>query len=109
MTKQTKLNAVISVAAIPDRYREIIHTHNLTCTFSCAVGKRAGGSLHITSSNVNPEVFHPAERDAILRGDRDVIIVRGAATFLYRLIHKTASTRVYRIASHSVDFTQGKF
>lgn len=109
MTKETKLNAVIGGNQIPDSYREIIHTHNLTCTFSCTVGKRSGGTLQITSSNVDPKVFHDAERNAILRGDRDVVIVRGTATFIYRLIHKTASARVYRIASHSVDFSQGKF
>ncbi len=109
MTKQTKLNAIIAGNQIPNRYREVIHTHDLTCTFSCTVGKRSGGTLHITSSNVDPKAFHDTERNAILRGDRDVVIARGIATFIYRLIHKTTSARVYRIASHSADFTQGKF
>ena len=109
MKIKSDLNALLANNPIPDLYRQIIHAANLTCTLSCRIGKRSGGMLGITSSNVSPSAFTDAEKEAIIRGDRDLPIARDLGTFLYRLINSTPTARVYRVASHSADFAKGKY
>ncbi len=67
------------------------------------------GQMGITSSNLDPQTFKDAERKAIIRGDPELVLKRGAATFVYRLINKTASARLYRVAAHLEDFARGKY
>jgi hypothetical protein len=95
---------------IPELYRQIIHEHGFTCTFSCRVGKRATtGQMGITSSNLDPKNFGDAEQKAIVRGDAELVLKRDAATFVYRLITRTATARLYRVAAHLADFARGKY
>ncbi len=110
MKNQAKKQILFAENPIPEPYRQIIHTHNFTCTFSCKIGKRfAVGQMGITSSNLDPRIFEDAEQQAIVRGDPELIIKRGPATFVYHLINKTASARLYRAAAHLADFAQGRY
>jgi len=95
---------------IPEPHRQIIHDHSFTCTFSCKVGKRATtGQMGITSSNLDPQIFQDIEQKAIVRADPEIVIKRGSTTFVYHLIHRTLTMRLYRIAAHLADFAHGKY
>ena len=110
MKNQSKKQALFVENPIPEPYRQIIHAHNFTCTFSCKVGKRFEiGQMGITSSNLDPRIFEEDERKAIVRGDPKLVIKRESVVFVYHLINKTATARLYRVAGHSADFTQGKY
>lgn len=110
MKRQIQTPNLFAENPIPDPYRQIIHAHHFTCVFSCKVGKRfAAGQMGITSSNLDPRIFEEAEQKAIVRSDRELVIKRGPVTFVYHLINKSASARLYRVAAHLVDFAQGKY
>ncbi|MBI5687115.1 MAG: hypothetical protein HZC54_18750 [Verrucomicrobia bacterium] len=110
MKNEAQRQTLIEENPIPEVYRQIIHDHNFTCVFSCKVGRRAStGQMGITSSNLDPQTFKDAEQKAIVRGDPELVLKRGAATFVYRLITKTASARLYRVAAHLADFARGKY
>jgi hypothetical protein len=110
MKRQTEKPIQVMENPIPDPYRQIIHEHHFTCVFSCKVGKRfATGQMGIVSSNLDPRIFEDAEQRAIVRADLELVIKRGAVTFVYHLINKSASARLYRVAAHLVDFAQGKY
>jgi hypothetical protein len=110
MKSEAEKQTLIEENPIPETYRQIIHEHNFTCVFSCKVGRHATtGQLGITSSNLDPQTFKDAERKAIVRGDPELVLKRGASTFVYRLITKTASARLYRVAAHLADFARGKY
>ena len=107
MNAEANKKPVVVDSAIPESHRLTIHAYNLTCTFSCVVGKR-DGETKIVSSNLNPNCLNDAERKAIIRGDGELTIKRESNTFVYHLVNKRGSTRVYRVVSHTVNFGGGK-
>jgi hypothetical protein len=110
MKRQTQKPNPFAENPIPEPYRKIVHAHHFTCVFSCKVGKRfAAGQMGITSSNLDPRIFEDAEQKAIVRSDPELVIKRGSVAFVYHLINKSASARLYRVAAHWVDFAQGQY
>lgn len=109
MSEETSEHEGITLKPIPEGYRALLHQNELTCTFSCEIGRKELESpLEIISSNINANVFSDSEKREIIDASPVLSLARKESTFTYNLILNEDNRRIYRCSMVFADFEKAQ-